>query len=101
MRIFEPNHGVLDAMQGKGNLVLWLGTRNEDIEGFATSSMAASVWVNAHVVPYYEKVNIAYITVGNEVVPGDAAAPFVANAIKNIMQALVTAGVKTDIKVTF
>ena len=79
--------------------MVWLGTRNEDIQGFAADQLAANSWVNAHVVPYYESVNIAYITVGNEVVPDDAAAPFVAKAIKNIMQALVIAGVKSDIKV--
>ncbi|XP_023536560.1 probable glucan endo-1,3-beta-glucosidase BG4 [Cucurbita pepo subsp. pepo] len=100
VRVFEPNHWVLDALKGRRNLVVWLGTRNEDIQGFAADQLAANSWVNAHVVPYYESVNIAYITVGNEVVPDDAAAPFVANAIKNIMQALVIAGVKSDIKVT-
>ncbi|XP_038896614.1 glucan endo-1,3-beta-glucosidase-like [Benincasa hispida] len=100
IRIFEPNHGVLDALKGQANLVLWLGTRNEDIEGFATDQVAANAWVNANVVPYYKDVNIAYITVGNEVVPADAAAPFVANAITNIMQALVNAGIQSDIKVT-
>ncbi|CAK9325464.1 unnamed protein product [Citrullus colocynthis] len=100
VRIFEPNHGVLDALKGKENLALWLGTRNEDIEGFATNQVAANAWVNDNVVPYYKDVNIAYITIGNEVVPNDVAAPFVANAIKNIMQGLVNAGIKSDIKVT-
>ncbi|XP_022135630.1 probable glucan endo-1,3-beta-glucosidase BG4 [Momordica charantia] len=99
VRIFEPNHYVLDALRGKPN-VLWLGTRNEDIQSFAADQLAANAWVNSHVVPYYADVNIAYITVGNEVIPGDAAAPFVANAIRNIMQALVVTGVKRDIKVT-
>lgn len=99
VRIFEPNHGVLDALKGKENLALWLGTRNEDIEGFATNQVAANAWVNDNVVPYYKDVNIAYITIGNEVVPNDVAAPFVANAIKNIMQGLVNAGIKSDIKV--
>ncbi|XP_022152302.1 probable glucan endo-1,3-beta-glucosidase BG4 [Momordica charantia] len=99
VRIFEPNHGVLDALHGKPN-ALWLGTRNEDIHSFATDQMAANAWVNAHVLPYYADVNIEYITVGNEVVPADPATPFVANAIRNIMQALVTAGIKKDIKVT-
>lgn len=101
VRIFEPNHGVLDAMKGKENLVLWLGMRNEDIQGIASNQIVANTWVNAHVVPYDGDVNIGYITVGNEVVPGDAAAPFVANAIKNIMHALVSAGVKRDIKVNY
>lgn len=100
VRIFEPNHYVLDALRGKPN-VLWLGTRNEDIQSFAADQLAANAWVNSHVVPYYADVNIAYITVGNEVIPGDAAAPFVANAIRNIMQALVVTGVKRDIKVIF
>ena len=99
VRIFEPNHEILHALCGKENLVLWLGTRNEDIEGFATNQEVANAWVNANVVPYYKDVNIAYITVGNEVVPGDAASPFVANAIKNMMQALDNAGVQSDIKV--
>ncbi|XP_031740439.1 glucan endo-1,3-beta-glucosidase [Cucumis sativus] len=100
VRIFEPNHEILHALCGKENLVLWLGTRNEDIEGFATNQEVANAWVNANVVRYYKDVNIAYITVGNEVVPGDAASPFVANAIKNMMQALDNAGVQSDIKVT-
>ncbi|CAK9325465.1 unnamed protein product [Citrullus colocynthis] len=77
VRIFEPKHEVLDALR-----------------------VAADVWVNANVVPYYKDVSIAYITVGNEVVPGDAAAPFVATAIQNIIQALVNVGVQSDIKVT-
>ncbi|XP_022152305.1 ribosomal protein S6 kinase alpha-5-like [Momordica charantia] len=75
---YRVNYGLnVDNLPQRSDVINVYG-RNEDIHSFATDQMAANAWVNAHVLPYYVDVNIAYITVGNEVVPIDPATPFVA-----------------------
>ncbi|XP_044511522.1 glucan endo-1,3-beta-glucosidase-like [Mangifera indica] len=90
MRIFEPKHEVLDALKGT-EIILSLGTRNEDIQSLAQSPEAATAWVIAHVQPYANSVKIGWITVGNEVIPGPFA-PFVGQAITNVRTALASVG---------
>ncbi|KAJ7965627.1 Glucan endo-1,3-beta-glucosidase [Quillaja saponaria] len=98
IRIYEPRHDVLEALRGKPFL-LSFGTRNEDIHSIAQDQNAANSWVSTDVIPYINDVNIGYITLGNEVIPG-AEAPYVSQAINNILKALNDAGVHKDIKVT-
>lgn len=98
LRVFEPRHEVLEALRGKPFL-LSLGTRNEDIQNMASSQQGADEWVNTNVVPYIHDVNIGYITVGNEVIPGTQA-PYIGQAIINILKSLNNFGIAKDIKVT-
>ncbi|KAL9238285.1 hypothetical protein vseg_012730 [Gypsophila vaccaria] len=70
MRIFEPFPDVLEALRGSG-IQLTLGVLNQDIPVLATSVDSANSWFVSHVQPYVNDVNITYIGVGNEVVPGE------------------------------
>ncbi|KAJ0025176.1 hypothetical protein Pint_08251 [Pistacia integerrima] len=90
MRIFDPNHDVLEALRGT-EIILSLGTRNEDIENLAASQEAATAWVGANVQPYANDVKIGWITVGNEVVPGPSAA-HIGQAMTNVHNALASVG---------
>lgn len=98
LRLFEPRPEVLQASRGS-TVVVSLGTRNEDIQSIATDQEAANSWINTNVVPYMKDVNIGYITIGNEVIPGPLT-HYVAKAIENTYTALSNAGITKDIKVT-
>ncbi|XP_056692302.1 glucan endo-1,3-beta-glucosidase-like [Spinacia oleracea] len=54
----------------------------------------AAQWVNTNVVPYIKEVNIGWIVVGNEMVPGPTA-NLVAQAMNNILSGLNSAGITT------
>ncbi|XP_043705144.1 glucan endo-1,3-beta-glucosidase-like [Telopea speciosissima] len=97
IRIYEPNTQVLNALRGS-NLLLSLGTRNEDLPKLATSPEAAKAWVNTNIVPYKNDVHITWISVGNEVIPGSLA-QHVPNAMNNLYNALVSIGL-SNVKVT-
>ncbi|KAK6912472.1 Glycoside hydrolase family 17 [Dillenia turbinata] len=86
VRLFEPIHAVLEALRGK-QIDLLLGTRNEHIPVLASSLENAQAWFNTNVQPYIKDVNIRYITVGNEVVPGQFSESILP-AIQNIQQIL-------------
>lgn len=96
MRLFEPLHNVLSALRGS-NIQVSLGIRNEDLPRIATDPEAAGGWVRDNVAAFYPDVNITYITVGNEVVPGAGLNIF--GAITNIYNSLQGAGL-VNIKVT-
>nr|KYP40514.1 Lichenase [Cajanus cajan] len=98
LRIFEPNHELLEALRGS-TLVVAIGTRDEDVPNIAQDIDAANAWVQTNVVPYLYNVNIGYINLGNEVTPGPIS-PYVPNAIKNMINALTKAGIHKDIKVS-
>ncbi|CAL5417341.1 unnamed protein product [Camellia sinensis] len=97
LRIYDPSPQVLDALRGS-NLRVSVGTRNEDLPSLASSQAAANSWVNTNVAPYRNNININWITLGNEVIPGPYAT-HVAPAIINIQNALRSIGL-TGIKVT-
>ncbi|XP_024923514.3 glucan endo-1,3-beta-glucosidase [Ziziphus jujuba] len=98
IRIFEPRHEILDALRNKPTFVS-LGVRDQDLQTLASDQSAANQWVKDNVVPYIPDVNIGYITLGNEVIPGPQA-QYVAQAINNINAALTNARISKDIKVT-
>jgi len=70
MRIFEPDPGVLEALRGSG-ISLTLGVRNQDIPSLASGEDAAHAWFVNNVRSYISDVDIPYISVGNEVIPGE------------------------------
>lgn len=91
MRIYDPNPATLQALKGSG-IRLILGVPNADLQALASSPVAASEWVQTHVVPHAADVDIWCIAAGNEVSPSSDTtaqfAPFVLPAMQNIQSAL-------------
>ncbi|XXG87230.1 hypothetical protein AAC387_Pa11g1966 [Persea americana] len=96
IRLFDPNHDILQALRGSG-LQVSLGVTNADIPGLAGSQEKANAWVATNVKAYPD-VSFTYISVGNEMIPS-ATSHDVARAIQNIHNAVVAAG-RSTIKVT-
>ncbi|KAL9264336.1 putative glucan endo-1,3-beta-glucosidase BG5 [Drosera capensis] len=86
MRIYEPNRDVLNALRGS-DIDLTLGVRNQDIPFLATNFASADWWFQSNVEPYLKDINIPYITVGNEVVPGQFSESLVP-AMQNLQTVL-------------
>lgn len=80
-------------------MLLSLGVRNEDLQALASDPSAADRWVRDNVSPYVSDVNIGFITLGNEVIPGPQS-HYVARAINNTLTAVANAGIAKGIKVT-
>ncbi|XXG87231.1 hypothetical protein AAC387_Pa11g1967 [Persea americana] len=93
IRIYDPNTDVLQALKGS-KLLVSLGVRNEDIPNLSRSQEAANSWVSTFVSAYTPDVEFKYISVGNEVIPGENA-QYVAQAIQNVHNALAAAGIRT------
>ncbi|KAG5559130.1 hypothetical protein RHGRI_008899 [Rhododendron griersonianum] len=90
MRLFEPNPDALQALRGS-QIDISLGVRNEDLPSIATSQEFANSWFSSNVAPYLNDMTVEYITVGNEVVPGEYAS-YVALAMQNLQNILDTQG---------
>ncbi|KAF9604961.1 hypothetical protein IFM89_011654 [Coptis chinensis] len=98
VRIFEPNHEVLEALRGN-DIIVSVGVKNGDLVNLAQSREAADNWIQENYVPYYKDVFIDYITVGNEVIPGPYA-QYVFPAIRNLDASFRAAGLYENIKIT-
>ncbi|KAF8034032.1 hypothetical protein BT93_C0342 [Corymbia citriodora subsp. variegata] len=85
MQLYDPNPEALQALVNSGISVI-LGTKDEDLHNLASSVEAAKSWIDTHVEPY-QGVNIKYIVVGNEVIPGELAL-CVLPAMQNLRSAL-------------
>lgn len=96
IRIFDPNSDVLKALGNTGISVI-VGTRNEDLESLSKDPSYATKWVKEHIAPYASSTKIAYVSAGNEVIPGPLA-DYVLNAMQNLYAALV--GANLNIPVT-
>ncbi|CAL4899543.1 unnamed protein product [Urochloa decumbens] len=84
MRIYSPNHTILDALRGSGiDVIVDEGNLNALISD-------ASGWVKANVLPYKDDVNFKYIAVGNEVEAPDTQR--ILPAMQNLNTALSAAG---------
>ncbi|EOA38146.1 hypothetical protein CARUB_v10009618mg [Capsella rubella] len=70
IRIFDPNTGVLDALRGHRGFEVTVGVRDQDLAPLAASEEAVKGWFATNIEPYLADVNIVFITVGNEVIPG-------------------------------
>ncbi|KAF7154620.1 hypothetical protein RHSIM_Rhsim01G0193500 [Rhododendron simsii] len=103
MRIYAPNPQTLQALRGSG-IELVLDVPNSDLEGLADDAAAARKWVQDNVLNYNPDVKFRIIAVGNEVNPngGETArlAPFVLPAMSKIYDAIASAGLKDQIKVS-
>ncbi|KAL0683693.1 hypothetical protein Bca4012_050541 [Brassica carinata] len=91
IRMYEPFADMLEALRGSG-LSVAFGPRNEAIQSLAQDPAAATNFVATWILPYKNDVAIKWITIGNEVFPGDIA-PFVVAAIRNVNTALTNYGV--------
>ncbi|XP_068653836.1 putative glucan endo-1,3-beta-glucosidase GVI [Aristolochia californica] len=91
VRLFEPNADILKALEGS-QLKVVLGTLNQDLEKLATDPAFAATWVNDHIVPHANLVQFQYISVGNEVIPGDLSV-HILPAIKNLEAALTAVNI--------
>ncbi|KAL0731976.1 hypothetical protein Bca4012_028070 [Brassica carinata] len=91
IRMYEPFADMLEALRGSG-LSVAFGPRNEAIQSLAQDPAAAANFVATWILPYKNDVLIKWITIGNEVFPGEIA-PFVPAAIRNVNTALTNSGV--------
>ncbi|KAL3749187.1 hypothetical protein ACJRO7_010303 [Eucalyptus globulus] len=90
LRLFDPNPDALTALKDSG-IEVTLGTKNQDLQSIASSVDAAKTWFDTYVQPFIKGVNIAYLTAGNEVVPGDLA-QYVLPAIQNLQSVVNSYG---------
>ncbi|KAF8041199.1 hypothetical protein BT93_B3201 [Corymbia citriodora subsp. variegata] len=97
MRIYDPDQATLQALRGS-NIELILGV-NDNLQSL-TDASTASTWVQNNVVAFSSDVKIKYIAVGNEVPPGDANAAYILPAMQNIQNALASANLQGQIKVS-
>ncbi|XP_058227069.1 glucan endo-1,3-beta-glucosidase, acidic-like isoform X2 [Rhododendron vialii] len=104
MRMYAPNPQALQALRGSG-IELVLDVPNSDLEGLANDDGAAArKWVQDNVLNYNPDVKFRIIAVGNEVNPNSGEttrlASFVLPAMTKIYDAIVSAGLKDQIKVS-
>lgn len=103
MRMYAPNPQALQALRGS-NIELVLDVPNSDLQRL-TNADAAYKWVQDNVRNYYPDVKFRIIAVGNEVNPnsGQPTAPlaqYVLSAMSKIYDAIASAGLKDQIKVS-
>ncbi|KAK9114318.1 hypothetical protein Syun_021115 [Stephania yunnanensis] len=89
VRLFEPNHDRYEALRGT-SIKVSLGVLNDDLPGLASASVSAtSGWLETQIFPFVNDVSFAYITLGNEAIPGPKA-QYVYTAIQNMWKSLET-----------
>ncbi|XP_052198343.1 probable glucan endo-1,3-beta-glucosidase BG4 [Diospyros lotus] len=95
MRLFDPNPQALEALRGS-LIEVSLGVRNADIPTIASTQEAADSWFQSNVAPYLNDVEFAYISVGNEAIPGQYASviPPAMQNLQNALNARNLAGIK-------
>ncbi|XP_031477794.1 glucan endo-1,3-beta-glucosidase-like isoform X1 [Nymphaea colorata] len=98
VRLYVPDGGALDALRKTG-IEVNLGMYKEDLQRMANDASFASSWISSNVQPYLPDVNFKYITVGNEVIL-HAEAQYVLPAMKNMVNALGSVGLRDQIKVS-
>ncbi|XP_020086244.1 glucan endo-1,3-beta-glucosidase-like isoform X1 [Ananas comosus] len=98
MRIYSPDGATLQALKGS-NIQLIVDVPNNNLQSIASDQSAAANWVKSNVQAYIPGVSFKYIAVGNEVIPGNQA-QYVLPAMKNIYNALSSAGLSGQIKVS-
>ncbi|PWA44510.1 hypothetical protein CTI12_AA528150 [Artemisia annua] len=82
IRIFSPNHDVLNAVQNSGIQVI-IGTFNDDVPKLANDTNFVINWVETNIVPFAKSVTFRCISVGNEIIPRNLASSVLA-AMRNL-----------------
>ncbi|KAL4204255.1 hypothetical protein AMTRI_Chr01g108870 [Amborella trichopoda] len=98
MRLYDPNTAALQALRGSGIQVM-LGLPNNNIRQAATDQSYVANWIRTNVQAYLPAVDIRYIAVGNELIPGGDAGN-VLPAMQNVYNAIRSAGLQDRIKVS-
>ena len=98
MRIYDPNPETLQALRGS-NIELIVDIFKDNLQAL-TNDAAAAKWVQTNIQAYLPDVKFRYISVGNEVRPGDPETRFVLPAIKSIQNAINSAKLQDQIKVS-
>ncbi|KAG6493308.1 hypothetical protein ZIOFF_048288 [Zingiber officinale] len=93
MRLYDPNQTALRALRNS-NIQLIMDVPRTELQSLASNPSAAANWVQANVVAFWPSVSFRYIAVGNELIPGDAAAQYVLPAMRNVQTALSSAGLQ-------
>ncbi|XP_015952780.1 glucan endo-1,3-beta-glucosidase-like [Arachis duranensis] len=89
MRIYFPEAEVFEALKGS-NIELTVDVAKESLQAISSNPNAAKDWVNTNIVPYSKDIKFRYITVGNEIHPGDVEAQYVFSGMQNIHDALAS-----------
>lgn len=98
MRLYGPSQAALQALKDS-KIQLILDVPNPYLQSFAYNPSAANEWVQKNVKAYHPDVSFKYISVGNEVIPGDHAR-YVLPAMRNIFSALCLAGLQNEVNVS-
>ncbi|QCD85943.1 glucan 1 [Vigna unguiculata] len=98
MRIYFPESETLEALRGSDIEVI-MDVARESLQSM-TDQNAAMDWVNTNIVPYAQDVNFRYIAVGNEIRPNYNEAQYILPAMTNIHNAISSANLQGQIKVS-
>ncbi|CAJ1933983.1 unnamed protein product [Sphenostylis stenocarpa] len=98
MRIYFPDEEALEALRGS-NIELIMDVAKETIHSLTDPKVAID-WVNKYVTPYSQDVKFKYISVGNEIHPGDNETQYILSAMTNIHNAISLANLQARIKVS-
>nr|AIT56226.1 beta-1,3 glucanase 1.2 [Musa AB Group] len=99
MRLYDPNQAALQALRNS-NIQVLLDVPRSDVQSLASNPSAAGDWIRRNVVAYWPSVSFRYIAVGNELIPGSDLAQYILPAMRNIYNALSSAGLQNQIKVS-
>ncbi|CAA7398526.1 unnamed protein product [Spirodela intermedia] len=99
MRIYFPTTEILEALRGS-NIELTLDVPREDLRLLASDAATAGDWIDRNVRAHWPNVLFRRLVVGNELIPSVAEAQFILPAMKNLHNALSSAGLENHIKVS-
>ncbi|KAG7555949.1 Glycoside hydrolase superfamily, partial [Arabidopsis suecica] len=100
IRIFEPNKDVLNALRGNREIGVTVGIKNEDLAALAANKDAVKSWFATNIDPYIADVNITFITVGNQAIPGDIYGPHVLPVIQSLIDLVKSRNLPISISTT-